>query len=124
LCQRESVGMRDGQLRRVAANRLEPSSSAAMQLQLRRSAMADHLDVAPQHALRVARAERLHRCLFSGKASGEVNGGVVTAHAVGNFGLGKNAMCKTVAIPLDRGRYAGDVRRVEPDSDDVHASQA
>jgi hypothetical protein len=31
---------------------------------------------------------------------------------------------KTLAVPLDRGGNARDVRRVEPDSDDIHASQA
>jgi hypothetical protein len=31
---------------------------------------------------------------------------------------------KTFAIPLDRGGNARDVRRVEADSDDIHASQA
>jgi hypothetical protein len=31
---------------------------------------------------------------------------------------------KTFAIPLDRGGKARDVRRVEADSDDIHASQA
>jgi hypothetical protein len=31
---------------------------------------------------------------------------------------------KPLAIPFDRGGNARDVRRVEPDSYDVHASQA
>lgn len=124
LCEREGVGMRDGQLRGVAADCLEPSRGAAMQLQLRWSAAPYHLDVAPQYALRVAGAERLHCCLFCCKASSEVNGRVAAAHAVGHLGLGKNSVGKTLAIPLDRGGNARDVRRVEPDSDDIHASQA
>jgi hypothetical protein len=33
-------------------------------------------------------------------------------------------MRKTLAISLDRGGNAWDIRCVEPDSDDVHASQA
>ena len=124
LCKREGIGMRDGQLRRMAADCFEPARGAAVQLQLRRAAASHHLDVAPQHASRVTGAECLHRRLFRGKASGEMNGRVVAAHAVRHFGLGKNAIRKTLAVPLDGGGNARDVRCVEPDSDDVHASQA
>ena len=47
--------------------RLESAGGAAVKLQLRRAAPADDLDVAPQHLLRVARAERLHRASFAAK---------------------------------------------------------
>ncbi len=116
--------MRDGQLRRVAADGLEPTCRAAVQLQLRRSATPDHFDVAPQDTPRMARAERLHRGFFGGKPSGEVDGRVAAAQTVRHLGLGENAVCKTLAVPLDRGGYARDVCRVESDSNDVHASQA
>jgi hypothetical protein len=33
-------------------------------------------------------------------------------------------VCKSLAVPLNRGGYARDVCRVEAHSDDVHASQA
>lgn len=116
--------MRDCQLRRMAADGLEPTCGAAVQLQLRRSTAPDHFDVSPQYSLRMARAERLHRGFFGGKASGEMDGRVAAAQTVRHLGLGENAVCKTLAVPLDCGGYARDVCRVEADSDDVHASQA
>jgi hypothetical protein len=33
-------------------------------------------------------------------------------------------VCKSLAVPLDRGGYARDICCVETDSNDVHASQA
>jgi len=68
--------------------------------------------------------ERLHRRFLGGKTSGEVDGRVAAAHAVRHLGLGENAVCKSLAVPLDRGGYARDVCCVETDSNDVHASQA
>ena len=47
---------------------------AAVQPQLRRTAAADHLDVAPEHALRMAGAERFHRRFFGGEPAGKMNG--------------------------------------------------
>ena len=124
LCKRKGIGMRDGQLRRMAADCLESARGAAVQLQLRGAAASHDLDVAPQHASRVAGAECLHRGFLRCKASGEMNRRVAAAHAVRHFGLGENAVRKTLAVPLDGGGDARDVRCVEPDSDDVHASQA
>lgn len=122
LCEGERIGMRNGQLRCVAADGLESARGSAVQLQLRRSSAPYHLDVAPHDALRVARAERLHRGLLGGEASGKMNGGVAAAHAVRHLGLRKNSMSETLAVPRDRSGDARDVRGVEPDSDDVHAS--
>jgi len=116
--------MCDCQLGRVAPDRLEPTSGGAMQLQLRRSASPYHLDVAPQHAVRVPRAERLHGRFLGSKAPSEMNRRVAAPHAVRNLGLGKDTVCKALAVALDRGGNARDVCRVEPDSDDVHAPQA
>jgi hypothetical protein len=68
--------------------------------------------------------ERLHRSFFGGKASGEVDGRVAAAHTVRHLCLGENAVCKSLAVSLNRGGYARDICCVETDSDDVHASQA
>ena len=124
LCERERIRMCDCQLRRMAAYRLEPARGPAVQPQLRWTAVSYDLDVTPQHAMRVAGAECLHRGLLRCKASGEMNRRVAAAHAVRHFGLGENAVRKALAVPLDGGSDARDVRCVEPDSDDVHASQA
>jgi len=124
LCESKGVGMRDRQLRRVAADGLKPARRAAMQLQLRRSAPANHFDVPPEDASRMTGTERLHCSFLGGKTSGEVDGRVAAAHAVRHLGLGENAVCKSLAVPLDRGGYARDVCCVETESNDVHASQA
>ena len=57
-----------------AAHRLESSRRAAVKLQLRRSAVPHHFDVAPQHFLRVAGAKRLHRRFLCREAAGEMDG--------------------------------------------------
>ena len=120
----QGIGMRDCQLRRVAADGFKPPRRAAMQLQLRGSAAPDHFNIPPEDASRMAGTERLHRCFLGGKASGKVDGGVAAAHTVSDLGLGENAVCKPLAVALDRGGNARDVCRVKPDSDDVHAPQA
>ena len=116
--------MCDGQLGRVPPDGLEPTSGGAMQLQLRGAAPPYHLDVAPQHAVRMPRAERLHGRFLGSKAPSEMNRRVAAAHTVRHLGLGENTAGKSFAVALDRGGNARDVCCVEPDSDDVHASQA
>ena len=120
----EGIGMRDGQLRRVAPDGLKSARRAPMQLQLRGTAASDHFDVAPEDASRMTGTERLHCRFLGGKTSGEVDGRVAAAHAVRHLGLGENAVCKSLAVPLDRGGYARDICCVETDSNDVHTSQA
>ena len=124
LCEGEGVGMRDRQLRRVTADGLKPAPRAAVQLQLRRPPPADHFDVPPEDASRMTGTERLHRRFLGGKTSGKVDGRVAAAHAVRHLRLGENAVCKSLAVPLDRGGYARDICCVETDSNDVHTSQA
>ena len=116
--------MCDCQLGRVPSDGLEPTSGGAMQLQLRGAASPYHLDVAPQHAVRMPRAERLHSGFLGSKAPSEMNGRVPAAHTVRHLGLGENTVGKPLAVALDRDGNARDVCGVEPDSDDVHASQA
>ena len=116
--------MCDRQLGGVATDRVEPTSGGAMQLQLRRAASPYHLDVAPQHAVRVPRAERLHGRFLGSKAPSEMNRRVAAPHAVRDLGVGKDTVCEALAVALDRGGNARDVCCVEPDSYDVHAPQA
>ena len=104
----------------IAANR---RAGAAVQLQLRRTAAADHLDVAPEHALRVAGAERFHRRFFRGEPPGEMDGRHAAAHAVRDFALGEDAAEKPVAVALDRVGDAADVGGVEAETDDVWHDQ-
>ena len=92
---------------------------AAVKLQLRRAAAADDFDVAPEHALRVAGAERLHRRFLGREAAGEMNRRHAAPRAVRDFALGEDAVQEAVAVALDRGGDAMDVGGVEPESDDV-----
>ena len=97
---------------------------AAVQLQLRGSAAANHLDVAPQHTLRVAGAERFHGRLLRGEAAGEVNGRHASARAVGDLTLGEDAAREPLAVPRDRVGDAMDVGRVEAEPYDVRHVRA
>src|SRR5579872_97313 len=72
LSKRDLVGMRDGEERGRAADDGETTGGAAVKLEFRGTAMSDDFHVAPKHALRVTRAERLHGCLFGSKASSEM----------------------------------------------------
>lgn len=117
--------MCDRKLRGSPADLREASSGAAVQPQLRRTArLADDFDIAPEHSLRVARAERFHGCFFGGEPPREMNRRVVTSHAVGDFRVREDTVGEPFAIPFDRCSDAGDVCRVEAESDDVHAPTA
>ena len=95
------VGVGDGQERRAAADGREAPPGAAVKLQLRRTAVADDLDVAPQHATRVAGAERLHRRFLGGEASGKMDGRLAPPLAVRDFAVGEDPMQEPVAVALD-----------------------
>src|SRR5688572_4936495 len=110
--------MRDGQERRTPTDCLEPPPGASVELQLRRSAMADHLDVAPLDAPGMAGAERLHRRLLGREAGGQMNRGHTAASAVRHFPFGENAVQEPIAVTLDRVRDALDIGRVQPESND------
>jgi hypothetical protein len=120
----QCVGMRDGEERRSAAHRVEPAGGAAVQPQLRRTAAAHNLDVAPQHALRVAGSQRFHRRFFRREPAGEVDRRLTTPHTVGHLPLGEDTMGEALAVTRDSGEDTRDVRGVQTESDDVHASQA
>src|SRR5947209_6110030 len=87
----ETVGMRDGEERRETAHRGKPPAGAPMKLEVRRTAAANDLDIAPQNALRVSRAERLHGRFFRSETAGEVNGRHAPPRAVRDLGVGEDA---------------------------------
>ncbi len=115
----ERVGMRDRDERRVAADGREPAAGAAMQVKLRRAAAAHDLDVAPEDALRVAGAERLHRRFLGGEAAGKVDFGLAAPLAVRHFGLGEDTMDETITVTFDGCGDAWNVGRVDSQSDDI-----
>ena len=120
----ERVGMRDGEERRSPADCGEAECRAAMQPQLRWPAAAHHLEVPPQHALRVAGTEGLHGRFLGRESPGEVNGRHAAPHAVGDFPFGEDTMGEPLSVSLDRVADAGDVGGVESEPDDVHVTQA
>ena len=119
LRQGQCVGMRDSEQRRIAPHRSKSPRRAAVELQSRRTATSDHLDVAPQHALRVTRAERLHGRFLRGETAGEMNSGHPPACAVGDLTLGEDAAGESPAVPFDCVGDAIDVGRVEAEPDDI-----
>ena len=105
---RERVGVRDGQQRRTAAHRARAPRGAAVQPQLRRPAAAERPRVAPEHAARMAGAERLHRRFLRREAPGEVRHRVAPPRAIGDLAVGEDAAQEPVAVALERAaRCAG-----------------
>ena len=115
----QRVGMCDGDERGTAADRGETAAGAAVQLQLRRPAAPHDLDVAPQHALRMAGAERLHGCFLGREAAGKMNCRHAPSTAVGHFVLGEDAMHEAVAVALDGLGNARNISGIDPQSNDV-----
>jgi len=114
LCERERIRMRDRELRRSSADLREASCGASVQSQLRRpSGLADHFDVAPQHALRVSCPKRLHRRFLGRKPSREMNRGIAATHAVRDFALSEDPVGKALPISFDCRGDSGNVGGVE-----------
>ena len=125
LSERERIRVCNRELRGSPTDRRVASSGTAMQPQLRRTAGLSHdFDIAPQHSLRVAGAERFHRSFLGCEPPGEVNRRVVAPHAVGDFRVGEDTVGKPFAVPFDRCSDTRDVRRVQAKSDDGHAPTA
>lgn len=99
LCDGERIRVRDGQQRRRRANPLEPARGAAVKPQLRRTTLAYHFDVAPEHLLRVSGPQRFHRRLLGGEPAGQMDRGLAPALTVGNFAVAEAALEKAIAVP-------------------------
>jgi hypothetical protein len=118
LCDGERIGMRNRQQRGASAHSLEPAGGAAMKPELRRAAVAYHLDVLPQHLLRVAGAEGLHRRFLGGETPGEMDRGFTPALAVRDFAVGEAAVQEAIAVARERRGNTWDVRGVNAQPDD------
>src|SRR5262249_42847828 len=103
----------------AAPERREGAPGAAIQMEARRSAPPDHLHVAPQDALRVPRAQRLHRRFLGGESPGEMDRRYAPPRAVRNLAVGEDAAEEPIPVPLDRLRDAVDVGGVEAEAYDV-----
>jgi hypothetical protein len=121
----ERIRVCDRELRGSTADLREAPRGAAMQPKLRRTTgLPNDFDIAPQHALRVAGAEGLHRRFLGRESTGEMNRRIAAPHAVGHLAFSEDAVGEPFAVSFDSRFDARDVRRVEAESDDGHASTA
>jgi len=116
LRQRQIIGMGDCQERRNTTHRFEPARGAAVQLQLRRTAVADDFNVAPQHAVRVACPERLHRRFFGGEPAREMNRRNFAAGTVRHLTVREDPPKESLAVAIDRVGNAIDIGGVKTES--------
>ncbi len=86
----------------------------------RRSATADDFDVLPQHAARMAGAERFHRRFFRRESSSQMRSGVPPLGTIGNLAGGEHALQEAIAVTFEHLCKAGNVGGVEPDAEYVH----
>ena len=105
----------------IAANR---RAAPPCNCELRRAAAPDDLDVAPEHSVRMAGAERFHRRFFRGKAAGKVNRRHLATRAVRHFAVGEHALQEPLAVSLDRVGDAIDIRGVQTESENVRHATA
>ena len=113
--------MRYGDETSAHTHRVSAAGRTTVQPQLRWAPRANHLDVLPEHAPRVAGAESLHRRFFHGKAAGQVGNRISPARTVGDLRFGEDAVQEPISVPLERLGYPGQIRRIEPDSYGRHA---
>ena len=67
--------------------------------------------------------ERFHRRFLRGEPARKMNGGVPTAHAVGDFAFREDALQEPCPVPLDRADDARDFREVDAEANDVWHDQ-
>ena len=118
--QRQRFAVRDGEERSGRVHRVGSVCRAAVKPQLRGTSGADDLDIAPDHALRMSRTEGLHGRFLGREACGKVGCRVPAPCGVGDLARRKHAFEETIAKPCNREFNAVDLRRVEPETDNVH----
>ena len=118
--ERQRIRVGDGEKCPCGAKPGEVPARGVVKLQLRGAAMADHLEIAPQDAKRVAGADGFHAGLFRREPPGQVRRGVPTSQAVGDLPVGEHAAQEPIAVPLERLRDAVDFSGINAQADDVH----
>lgn len=116
----ERVGVRDGEQRPQHAHLFGAAGGSPMQPQLRWTSQAEHLDVFPQYAARMTRAERFHGRFLRGKPSGKMRRGMSPARTIGDLSVGEDATKKPFAVPREHVGHARNVGGVKPQADNVH----
>ena len=118
--ERQRIRVGDGEKCPCRAKSGEVPAGGVVKLQLRGAAMADHLEIAPQDAKRVAGADGFHAGLFRSEPPGQVRRGVPTSQAVSDLPVGEHAAQEPIAVPLERLRDAVDFSGINAQADDVH----
>src|SRR5687768_1140921 len=112
--------MRDGQQGLFDLHALGAPRSATMQPELRRTVIAEHLDVFPQHRTGVAGAKGLHTGFLRCEARRERGNGIASPRTIGDLSLREDSSEKAVAISRE---HVGDPRNVgsiETQAYDLH----
>jgi len=91
-----------------------------MQPQLRRTGYAYDFQIFPEHAARVAGAERLHARFFRGEAGGEMRRRVPSPRTIGDLAFREDAVQEPVAVAIHSLCDSRDVGSVEAEPDDGH----
>ena len=117
---REGLRVSDGQKRAAGIHPLETACRASVKPQLRRPTGANHFYIAPEHALRVARAKRFHRRLLRRETAGKVRRGIAAPCGVRNLALGEQAVQKSIAEPRHGGFNPIDLGGIHADADNIH----
>jgi len=113
--------VRDRHERSTNVHALRAPRRATVQEQLRWTAVPHDLDVLPEDAAGVPRAERFHGRLFGGEPSSQVRRGVAAPRTISNLARREHALQEAVTITLENRGEPGNVGRVEADAEDVHA---
>jgi len=104
--------VRNREERRAGPDRRKATAGAAVKLQLRRTSSAHNFNIAPQHLLRMTRAERFHRCLFGSEAAGKMDRGIPPPLTIRDLPVGEDAAQESLSVSFDcRGdaRYIGSI---------------
>ena len=119
---RDRIGMRNGEQRRSHPQSFRSRGRSAMQPELRRPKRAEHLDVLPQHAARMAGSERFHRGFLRGKPSGEMGHRVAALRTISNLPIREYTAQEPLSVSVIRASDAWDVGDINAQSEDRHAS--
>lgn len=120
LRERQCFRVGDGEQGPGGPERLEASRRAARQPQLRRPALPEHFDVFPQHAARVAGAQRFHRRFLRRETAREARYRIALARTISNLDVGEHAPQEPLTVPCEYLANPREIGGVDTETDDGH----
>lgn len=121
LRERQTVGVCDGHERSAYQHTVGSPCRTTVKLQARRSTTANHLDVFPEDAARVAGAECFHGRFLRGEATRQMRGRVPPLGTIGNLAVGKHTLQEAFAVTVENRGHPWNVGGVETNTENVHA---